>query len=74
MRAVFRRSVRMTPELTVLALAAVWQAVQIVLAGAAMNRDVGFAWKSEGSTAGSFDEPSFYALVEQAAARAKAGS
>ena len=46
MRAVFRRSVRMTPELTVLALAAVWQAVQIVLAGAAMNRDVGFAWNA----------------------------
>lgn len=34
----------MTPELTVLALAALLQSVQIVLAGAAMNRDVGNAW------------------------------
>ena len=31
----------MTPELTVLALAALLQSVQILLAAAAMNRDVG---------------------------------
>ena len=31
----------MTPELTVLALAAILQAAQIMLAGAVMNRDAG---------------------------------
>ena len=36
----------MTPELTVLALAALVQAVQIALAGAAMNRDLGPAWNA----------------------------
>lgn len=36
----------MSPELTVLALAALLQAVQITLAGAAMNRDVGPAWNA----------------------------
>lgn len=36
----------MTPELTVLALAAVLQSVQIVLAGAGMNRDMGVAWNA----------------------------
>jgi uncharacterized MAPEG superfamily protein len=36
----------MTPELTVLALAALWQAVQIVLAGASMNRDAGLDWNA----------------------------
>lgn len=36
----------MTPELTVLALAALVQAVQIGLAGAAMNRDVGARWNA----------------------------
>lgn len=36
----------MTPELTALALAALLQAVQIALAGAAMNRDVGPAWNA----------------------------
>ena len=34
----------MTPELTVLALAAIWQSVQMLLAAAGMNRDMGFAW------------------------------
>jgi uncharacterized MAPEG superfamily protein len=33
-----------TPELTVLALAALLQSVQIVLAGAGMNRDMGLVW------------------------------
>lgn len=36
----------MTPELTALALAAILQAGQIALAGAAMNRDVGTAWNA----------------------------
>ena len=36
----------MTPELTALALAALLQSVQIALAGAAMNRDVGPAWNA----------------------------
>ena len=36
----------MTPELTVLALAAILQAVQIGLAGAAMNRDAGVAYNA----------------------------
>jgi uncharacterized MAPEG superfamily protein len=36
----------MTPELTVLALAAILQAVQITLAAAAMNRDVGVAFNA----------------------------
>ena len=36
----------MTPELTVLALAAILQSVQIALAGWAMNRDVGVAWNA----------------------------
>jgi uncharacterized MAPEG superfamily protein len=35
-----------TPELTVLALAALLQSVQIALAGAVMNRDVGMAWNA----------------------------
>jgi uncharacterized MAPEG superfamily protein len=34
----------MTPELTVLALAAILQSAQILLASAGMNRDMGFAW------------------------------
>ena len=34
----------MTPELTVLALAALLQAVQIGLAAVAMNRDIGPEW------------------------------
>lgn len=42
----------MTPELTALALAAILQSVQIVLAGAMMNRDVG-----AGYNAGPRDEP-----------------
>jgi uncharacterized MAPEG superfamily protein len=46
----------MTPELTALALAALLQSVQIVLAGAAMNRDVGAAWN-----AGPRDVPADYA-------------
>jgi uncharacterized MAPEG superfamily protein len=36
----------MTPELTVLALAAILQAVQITLAAWSMNRDVGVAWNA----------------------------
>lgn len=36
----------MTPELTALSLAAILQAVQIALAGAAMNRDVGADWNA----------------------------
>ncbi len=36
----------MTTELTVLALAALWQAVQIGLAGAAMNRERGLVWNA----------------------------
>ena len=36
----------MTAELTVLALAALLQSVQILLAGAAMSRDVGPAWNT----------------------------
>ena len=36
----------MTPELTVLALAAMLQGAQIMLAGAVMNRDVGVAWNA----------------------------
>ena len=34
----------MPTELTVLALAAIWQSVQMLLAAAGMNRDMGFAW------------------------------
>ncbi|MDO5646714.1 MAPEG family protein [Paracoccus sp. (in: a-proteobacteria)] len=34
----------MTAELTVLALAALWQAVQIAVAGVAQNRDTGVDW------------------------------
>ena len=34
----------MTPELTVLALAAIWQSVQMLLAAAGMHRDMGFVW------------------------------
>ncbi len=36
----------MTPELTVLALAAILQVVQISLAGAAMNRDAGVEYNA----------------------------
>ena len=36
----------MTPELTVLALAAILQAMQIMLAGGSMNRDAGLAWNA----------------------------
>lgn len=36
----------MTPELAALALAALLQSVQIALAGAAMNRDVGVEWNA----------------------------
>ncbi|MDO5530084.1 MAG: MAPEG family protein [Paracoccus sp. (in: a-proteobacteria)] len=36
----------MSAELTVLALAAILQAVQIGLAGAAMNRDAGMGWNA----------------------------
>jgi uncharacterized MAPEG superfamily protein len=36
----------MTPELTVLALSALLQSVQIVLAGAAVNRDAGADWNT----------------------------
>lgn len=36
----------MRPELTALALAAILQTAQILLAGAAMNRDAGFAWNA----------------------------
>lgn len=36
----------MTPELTVLALAAILQAIQIGLAGMALNSDVGAAWNA----------------------------
>lgn len=36
----------MTPELTALALAAILQAFQIMLAGWVMNRDVGVAWNA----------------------------
>ncbi len=36
----------MTPELTVLALAAILQFGQIGLAGRSMNRDVGMAWNA----------------------------
>lgn len=36
----------MSPELTVLALAAILQGLQILLAGAAMNRDVGVAFNA----------------------------
>lgn len=36
----------MTTELTVLALAALWQVVQLGLAGASMNRDVGPRWNA----------------------------
>lgn len=36
----------MTPELTALALAALLQTVQIALAGAAMNRDVGVGYNA----------------------------
>lgn len=36
----------LTPELTALALAALLQSVQIALAGAVMNRDVGPAWNT----------------------------
>ena len=36
----------MTPELTVLALAAILQWVQMLLAAMAMNRDAGFAWNA----------------------------
>src|SRR6478672_3827811 len=36
----------MTPELTVLALAAILQAAQITLAAAVMNRDVGVTWNA----------------------------
>lgn len=36
----------MTPELTVLGLAAILQAVQLGLAGASMNRDVGPRWNA----------------------------
>lgn len=42
----------MTPELTVLVLSALLQGVQIMLAGAAMNRDVGVDYN-----AGPRDEP-----------------
>ncbi len=45
----------MTPDLTVLALAALLQSAQIALAGAAMNRDVGAAWN-----AGPRDAPADY--------------
>lgn len=37
-------SIAPSPELTVLGLAAVLQALQIALAGASMNRDVGTDW------------------------------
>ncbi len=36
----------MTPELTVLALAAILQAAQITLAAVVMNRDAGVAWNA----------------------------
>lgn len=36
----------MTPELTVLALAAIWQAVQLLLAAVSMNRDVGVEYNA----------------------------
>ncbi|SDE10636.1 Uncharacterized conserved protein, MAPEG superfamily [Paracoccus isoporae] len=36
----------MSPELNVLALAALFQAIQIGLAGAALNRDVGLDWNT----------------------------
>jgi len=36
----------MTPELTVLALAAILQSLQIVLAAWGMNRDMGVAWNA----------------------------
>jgi len=49
----------MTPELTALAVAALLQSVQIVLAGAAMNRDVGLAWNASPRDS----EPEFSALT-----------
>lgn len=36
----------MSPELTVLALGAIWQIIQIAIAGASMNRDVGPRWNA----------------------------
>lgn len=36
----------MSPELTVLALGAIWQIIQIAIAGASMNRDVGPKWNA----------------------------
>lgn len=36
----------MSTELTVLALGAIWQIIQIAIAGASMNRDVGPRWNA----------------------------
>lgn len=47
----------MTPELTALALAAILQSIQIVLAGAAMNRDAGFAYNAGPRDAGAALSP-----------------
>ena len=49
----------MTPEATVLGLAALLQAAQIGLAGAAMNRDVGAGWNAGPRD----DRPQFSALT-----------
>lgn len=37
---------QMTPELTALALVALWQFVMVALAGAALNRDAGVEWNA----------------------------